>query len=39
MLESIDLPLDGSVRLACQARILEGEIVVDLDFQNTYSPA
>lgn len=32
------LPVDGSVRLACQARIQQGEVQVDLDFQEQYSP-
>jgi ferredoxin len=38
LLERMKLPLDGSVRLACQARVESGEVVVDLDFQGTYSP-
>jgi hypothetical protein len=38
LLERMGLPLDGSVRLACQTRAMAGEIAVDLDFQNTYSP-
>lgn len=38
LLTRMQLPVDGSVRLACQTRILNGEIAVDLDFQNTYSP-
>ncbi|MEZ4741546.1 MAG: 2Fe-2S iron-sulfur cluster binding domain-containing protein [Bdellovibrionota bacterium] len=28
----------GKVRLACRARILEGTVTVNLDFQNSYSP-
>jgi ferredoxin len=38
LLERMGLPLDGTVRLACQTRAMTGEIAVDLDFQNTYSP-
>ena len=32
------LATDGTIRLACQTRIMEGNLVVDLDFQNEYSP-
>lgn len=40
LLESMTLPTDGSIRLSCQARTLEGggEVVIDLEFQNQYSP-
>ena len=38
LLERMRLPGDGSIRLACQARIEDGEVVVDLDFQDRYSP-
>lgn len=38
LLTRMGLDTDGSVRLACQTRIEAGEIDVDLDFQNTYSP-
>ncbi|MGE0171148.1 MAG: 2Fe-2S iron-sulfur cluster-binding protein [Oligoflexales bacterium] len=38
LLERINLTTDGTVRLACQARILKDTATVDLDFQNTYSP-
>jgi hypothetical protein len=38
LLSRMRLPVDGSVRLACQARILAREVDVDLDFQHTYSP-
>lgn len=31
------LPVDGTVRLSCQARIL-GDCSVDITFQDTYSP-
>ncbi len=36
----LKMGLDPSqgIRLACQARIMTGEIEVDLEFQNTYSP-
>lgn len=35
ILEKLSLPLDGSIRLACQARVLSGEITVDIDYQDT----
>lgn len=38
LLERMDLALDGTVRLACQARVLSGKIEVDLDFQLEYDP-
>lgn len=37
LLERMKLDLDGSVRLACQARIMQSEVTVDLAFQDTYS--
>ena len=37
LLARMQLPIDGSVRLACQTRVLAGHVTVDLDFQNTYS--
>jgi len=39
LLTRMHLPTDGSVRLACRARIDDGDVTVDLDFQNTYNPA
>ena len=39
LLARMNLANDGSVRLACQARIMAGELTVDLDFQDTYDPA
>jgi len=38
LLARMDLATDGSVRLACQTRILDGEVEVDVAFQDTYSP-
>lgn len=38
LLSRMGLPLDGSVRLACQARVLKDDVEVDLDFQDKYSP-
>ncbi len=38
LLAKMLLPLDGSVRLACQARALAGDIYVDLNFQSQYDP-
>jgi hypothetical protein len=31
------LDFNGTIRLACQARIL-GDCTIDLDFQDTYDP-
>ncbi len=38
LLARMKLPLDGSIRLACQARVESEDVLVDLDFQGTYSP-
>ncbi len=38
LLERMKLDLDGTVRLACQARIMQSEVTVDLNFQDSYSP-
>ncbi|MEN9835630.1 MAG: 2Fe-2S iron-sulfur cluster binding domain [Pseudomonadota bacterium] len=38
LLAKMKLPTDGTVRLACQARVLDGAVEVDLVFQDTYSP-
>lgn len=37
MLLKLKLPSDGSIRLACQARVL-GDCIIDLDFQDEYTP-
>ena len=37
LLKRIGLPLDGNVRLSCQARIT-GDVMIDIAFQDTYSP-
>lgn len=37
LLLRLKLPRDGSVRLACQARV-NGDCTVDLNFQDEYSP-
>ncbi|MEY4631935.1 MAG: hypothetical protein RIQ81_2055 [Pseudomonadota bacterium] len=39
MLSRLKLVTDGSVRMACRARVEDGIIEVDLDFQDTYDPA
>jgi ferredoxin len=39
LLDKMKLPLDGTVRLACRTKVMKGEAQVDLDFQDTYSPA
>lgn len=38
LLEKMYLPVDGTIRLACQAKVHEDDLVVDLDFQQQYSP-
>ncbi|MBP9706267.1 MAG: 2Fe-2S iron-sulfur cluster binding domain-containing protein [Oligoflexales bacterium] len=38
LLNKMRLKTDGSIRLACQAKVLSGDIEVDLAFQNSYSP-
>ena len=38
LLTQIGLPIEGSVRLACQCRILTGDVKVDLSLQQLYSP-
>jgi ferredoxin len=38
LLDRMALPLDGSVRLACQARLLGADVEVDLAFQLQYDP-
>lgn len=39
LLGRIGLPTSGEVRLTCRAKIVSGTCTVDLDFQNSYSPA
>ena len=38
LLTRIGLALDGTVRLACQARVMSRDVEVDLGYQDTYSP-
>lgn len=38
LLKRMGLPGDGSIRLACRARIQDGSVKIDLNFQNEYSP-
>lgn len=38
LLTKMALDTDGTIRLACQTRVLAGSVRVDLDFQDTYSP-
>ena len=38
LLEKMKLATDGTIRLGCQTKIQKGEVVVDLDFQEKYSP-
>lgn len=37
LLERMKLPIDGTVRLSCQAKIC-ADIEIDISFQDTYSP-
>lgn len=38
LLNRMKLPVDGTVRLSCQTRVMQGAVDVDLAFQETYSP-
>jgi ferredoxin len=38
LLTRIGLDTGGEIRLACRAKIETGEVTVDIDFQDTYSP-
>ena len=38
LLTAFTLPGDGTIRFACQARVLTGTVTVDLTFQEEYSP-
>lgn len=38
LLNKIKLKTDGTIRLACQAKIISGVCKIDLNFQSTYSP-
>ena len=38
LLSEMNLDTTGEIRLACQARIAETEVEVDLDFQDEYDP-
>ena len=38
LLERMNLDTSGPIRLACQARVDQEDIHVDLDFQDSYSP-
>ena len=38
LLERMHLDSSGEIRLACRAKVIDGETEVDLDFQDTYSP-
>ena len=38
LLKRMKLPTGGSIRLGCQAKIADGTVTVDLDFQQQYSP-
>lgn len=38
LLKVMKLPTDGQIRLACQARTTEDDVVIDLGFQDAYSP-
>ena len=38
LLTRMGLPTEGNIRLACQTKILQGDLTVDLAFQDEYSP-
>ena len=38
LLAAFGLPGDGSIRLACQAKVIEGTVTVDLAFQDAFEP-
>ena len=38
LLKKMKLPTDGRIRLSCQTKVLEGPVVVDLTYQEKYSP-
>ena len=38
LLTKLQLKTDGFIRLACRAKIIEGDIEVDLSFQDQYDP-
>jgi len=38
LLKKMQLPLDSSVRLSCQTKVLNDDVEVDLSFQEKYSP-
>ena len=38
LLLKMKLPVDGRIRLACQARVGEEQLVIDIGFQEKYSP-
>ncbi|MDE3268822.1 MAG: 2Fe-2S iron-sulfur cluster-binding protein [Pseudomonadota bacterium] len=38
LLRQMQLPTDGTIRLGCQTKIKQDTVVVDLDFQDKYSP-
>jgi ferredoxin len=37
LLKRMNLPLDGTIRLSCQSRIV-GDVSIDISFQDKYSP-
>ncbi len=37
LLSKMGLSTDGSIRLACQARVMDSDLRVDISFQDTYS--
>lgn len=38
LLTQMQLPTDGTVRLACQTKVISGLVQVDLNFQTQYDP-
>ena len=38
LLNRMTLSLQGDVRLSCRTKVVDGEVIVDIDFQETYTP-
>jgi ferredoxin len=39
LIQKMGLSTSGEIRLACRARIMDGSVEIDLEFQKTYSPS
>jgi 2Fe-2S ferredoxin len=38
LLNRMGLDLSGDIRLSCRAKVKDSDLIIDLGFQNTYSP-